>query len=60
MRGVRDSVCGRTSLPSRYLAQQIAATYGLELDSIHVLPYPVGDWPLVDRANKVWNSHALA
>ena len=45
--------------PSHYLARQVAATYDLDLESIRVLPYPAGDFPVVERTADVWNSHGF-
>jgi glycogen(starch) synthase len=41
--------------PSRYLARQVAARYGIPVDAITVIPYPAGDFPFVPRAAAAWN-----
>lgn len=40
--------------PSRYLARQAEAHYGLAASSIRVIPLPIGDNPLVERDEDVW------
>ena len=40
--------------PSQYMARQIATRYAVPLDAIAVIPYPLGDFPLVDRGDAVW------
>ena len=40
--------------PSRYLARQAEATYGLPADSVAVVPYPLGPQRLLSRAPETW------
>jgi glycogen synthase len=40
--------------PSRYLAQQVVARYGVPADAISVIPYPQGDAAYVAREPGVW------
>jgi glycosyltransferase involved in cell wall biosynthesis len=42
--------------PSRYLAREATAHYALAPDAVTVIPYPIGDTPLVDRPPDVWAS----
>lgn len=39
---------------SDYLRREAEALYGLEPGSISVIPYPIGDTPLLERAGRVW------
>jgi glycosyltransferase involved in cell wall biosynthesis len=45
--------------PSRYLAAQVEAHHGLERGTVHVLPYPIGDTPVVERAPETWSGSTL-
>lgn len=40
--------------PSRYLARQIETFYGLEEGTVCVIPYPMGESPILKRNNSVW------
>ncbi len=40
--------------PSRYLARGVAELFGLQPDRIEVIPYPIGDTPILERASEVW------
>jgi glycogen synthase len=40
--------------PSRYLARQAEAHYGLAEGSIQVIPLPIGDSPLLERDEDTW------
>jgi glycosyltransferase involved in cell wall biosynthesis len=40
--------------PSRYLACQAEAHYGLAPGTIDVIPYPIGDSRMVTRADDIW------
>jgi glycogen synthase len=42
--------------PSRYLAAQATAHYGLPPGAVTVIPYPIGDTPLLDRGPGAWSS----
>lgn len=39
--------------PSRYLARQVEAHYGL-VDGVQVIPYPIGGFPLLERDEDTW------
>jgi glycogen(starch) synthase len=45
--------------PSRFLARQCEERYGLEADSITVLPYPLGDTPVVERPEATWSEGTI-
>ncbi len=45
--------------PSRYLARQAEAHYGLDPRRICCVPYPAGDSPLIDRAPDVWDHGSI-
>ncbi|MBI2998699.1 MAG: glycosyltransferase [Deltaproteobacteria bacterium] len=40
--------------PSRYLAREMEARHGFANGTVEVIPYPIGDTPLVERDNEVW------
>ena len=40
--------------PSRHLAREMEARYGFANGTVEVIPYPIGDTPLVERGNEVW------
>ena len=40
--------------PSRYLAGQASAHYGVATDAIDVIPYPLGAFTALDRSPDVW------
>ncbi|MEP9410703.1 MAG: glycosyltransferase [Candidatus Brocadia sp.] len=40
--------------PSRYLARQVESCYGLKEGAVYVIPYPMGESPLLERNKKVW------
>ncbi len=45
--------------PSRFLARQCEQRYGLEADSIAVLPHPVGDTSLIERPEATWSEGTI-
>jgi len=45
--------------PSRYLARQAEAHYGLVAGSIRVIPYPIGDSPLLERDKDTWEQGTI-
>jgi glycogen synthase len=45
--------------PSRFLARQCEARYGLGADSITVLPHPVGDNPVIERPEATWSKGTI-
>lgn len=45
--------------PSRYLADQAFARYQVEPSRMHVVPYPLGDVPHLDRTAATWDSRAI-
>jgi glycogen(starch) synthase len=40
--------------PSRYLARQIEAQFGLRAGDVSVVPYPIGDLGQLDRSPETW------
>ena len=40
--------------PSRYLARQLEARYGLPEHTIQVIPYPLGEASVLEREDKIW------
>lgn len=40
--------------PSRHLAQQIETQFGLRAGSVHVVPYPMGEFPYLERTAQIW------
>ncbi|MEZ5293352.1 MAG: glycosyltransferase family 4 protein [Vicinamibacterales bacterium] len=42
--------------PSRFIADETIARYGLDPGRVTVVPYPRGDTPLVERSSEVWAS----
>lgn len=45
--------------PSRYLARQSESHYGLKPGSVHLIPYPVGDFPAARRDDRSYESGAV-
>jgi glycogen(starch) synthase len=45
--------------PSRYLARQAEAYYGLAADSIRVIPLPIGNSPLLERDKDTWEQGTI-
>ena len=45
--------------PSRYLARRVEAHYGLGLNSVSVIPLPIGDTPVIERARAVWSEGSI-
>src|SRR5207244_5683092 len=45
--------------PSRYLARQVEAHYGLEKESIQVIPLPCGDSPIIERDAETWEKGTI-
>jgi glycosyltransferase involved in cell wall biosynthesis len=45
--------------PSRYLARQAEAHYGLTEGSVQVVPYPIGESRLLERDSSVWESGTI-
>lgn len=45
--------------PSRYLARQLEAHYGLAADSIRVIPLPIGSSPTLERDKDTWEQGAI-
>lgn len=45
--------------PSRYLADQVESHYGLESGTIHVIPYPIGDIPMIEREKYTWKHGSI-
>jgi glycosyltransferase involved in cell wall biosynthesis len=45
--------------PSRYLARQAEAHYGLAAGSIHVIPLPMGNNPTLERDQKTWEQGTI-
>ena len=45
--------------PSRFLAGQAEAHYGLSMHSIKVIPYPMGDSAILKRDHETWSSGSI-
>jgi glycosyltransferase involved in cell wall biosynthesis len=45
--------------PSNYYARQAEAHFGLEKDSITVMPLPIGDFPVLERSEEVWRKGTI-
>jgi glycogen(starch) synthase len=45
--------------PSRFLAEIAERHYNLEPRSIEVIPYPMGDFPVITRADSTWSDGAI-
>ena len=45
--------------PSRYLARNVEAHYGLGPNSVSVIPLPIGDTPVIERAGAVWSEGSI-
>ncbi len=45
--------------PSHYLAAQVKARHGLSNPRVKVIPYPLGDMPLVPRNQAVWKNGSI-
>lgn len=46
--------------PSRYLAEQAVSRYQIDRSRLHVIPYPLGDFPHIDRSSSVWESGSVS
>lgn len=42
--------------PSRFLARQTEKEFGMALNSVNVIPLPIGDIALLKRTDQVWNN----
>ncbi len=42
--------------PSRYLARQVETYYGLKEGAVCVIPYPMGENPMLERDSSVWET----
>ncbi len=40
--------------PGHYLARQAERHYGLAAGSVHVIPYPMNDLPVLERSREIW------
>ena len=45
--------------PSRYLAHQAQHHYSLAPDSVSVIPYPLGDYSVLPRADQTWEKGSV-
>lgn len=45
--------------PSKFLAEQMIVHYGLASDDITVIPYPLGDTPMITRSPSVWKNGSI-
>lgn len=45
--------------PSRYLARQVEAHYGLKEGIVSVIPYPIGDTPILERDKRTWEQGSI-
>ena len=45
--------------PSHYLARDAQRLFALQPDDIHVIPYPMGDTPVLDRTADVWKRDSI-
>ena len=45
--------------PSQFLARQAEARYGLGRGAVHVIPYPIGDTPVIDRPAERWHDGSI-
>lgn len=45
--------------PSRYLARQVEFHYGLKEGIISVIPYPMGDCPMLERDENIWKQGTI-
>lgn len=45
--------------PSQYLARGVSELFGLQPGRIEVIPYPMGDTPVLDRAPAVWAADSI-
>jgi glycosyltransferase involved in cell wall biosynthesis len=45
--------------PSRYLARNVEEHYGLGPNSVSVIPLPIGDTPVIERAGAVWSEGSI-
>jgi glycogen(starch) synthase len=46
--------------PSRYLAEQAVSRYQIDRARLHVIPYPLGEFPHIDRSADVWKSGSMS
>lgn len=45
--------------PSKYLAREVEANYGLDSGSVEVIPLPIGNNPLLERTEQVWSNGTI-
>lgn len=45
--------------PSRYLARQVESCYGLREGTVCVIPYPMGESPVLERDKEVWEQGTI-
>lgn len=45
--------------PSRFLAAQAIARYGMDAAKVRVIPYPLGDAPHLERGAQTWSSGSI-
>lgn len=45
--------------PSRYLAKQVQSQYNFTDDVIRVIPYPIGDSPIIERSESTWKNGTI-
>ena len=45
--------------PSRFLAEQMVEHYGLAGEDVTVIPYPLGDTPMITRPPSVWQNGSI-
>jgi glycogen(starch) synthase len=45
--------------PSHYLARGISRLFHINQSNIHVIPYPMGDTPFIEREPEVWAHNAV-
>lgn len=45
--------------PSRFLARQVEGFYGLEENTIPVIPYPIGNSPMISRDKDTWENGTI-
>jgi len=45
--------------PSRYLARGAEDLFGLESNRIQVVPYPLGDTPILERTGDIWSNNSI-
>ncbi len=45
--------------PSRYLARQMEAHHGLVENTIRIIPYPIGDIPILEKNSTIWRNGTI-